>query len=337
LFDRFKSKSQNEEPELTSLNLKTEVPARPSQGQNPQAPPAPPPGPCVQVSLSLEGNFNFYKELRRRREEFVASGVKLDAVFYLVFPQQGHTLTLSTPDGKRTILYLFTSKIMADGYLARRKLGAVAAGCRVSSLGEQVEKWATAGINAYGLNACAKCANAAVGPLSDLQSEQKFQDCWSLDAMNRRLFAETALRFWQQNMKDVAGYRKALEGIRDHVDPGCPYIHMLIAAIAGMQGDKESAAGAIQWLDRFGPPFTGKLNAETIMQATPEGWTGSAAEGMLGLYGAYGLANVPMKPLGPEDPRARARTFAPRPNAVHLSVLLRRDGSPDSHPRAFLS
>ncbi len=295
MFDRFKSKPQ--EPELTSLGLKTDAPKQPIEGQNPQPTPAPPPVPCVQVSLGLEGNFNFYKELRRRHEQFVATGAKLEAVFYLVLPQQGHTLTVSTPDGKSTILYLFTSKIMADGYLARRKLGAVAAGCRVSSLGEQVERWAVLGINAYGLNACAKCANAAVGPLTDLQSEQKFQDCWSLDAMNRRLFAETALRYWQQNMANVAGYRKALEGIRDHVDPGCPYLHMLIAAMAGMQGDKETAAGAIQWLDRFGPPFTGKLNAETIVPDKVETWSGALTEATLGLYGTYGLANVPMKPL----------------------------------------
>ncbi len=299
MFDRFKSKSQKDEPELTSLGLKTEAPPQPRVDQNPQAAPqpAPPPVPCVQVSLGLEGNLNFYKELRRRHEEFLASGVRLEAVFYLVFPQQGHTLTVSTPDGKRTILYLFTSRIMADGYLANRKLGAVAAGCRVSSLGEQVEKWAAAGINAYGLNACAKCANAAVGPLSDLQSEQKFQDCWSLDAMNRRLFAETTLRFWQQNMANVAGYRKALEGIRDHIDPGSPYIHMMIATLAGMQGDKETAAGAIQTLDRFGPPFTGKLNAETIVPGKAESWSSALSEAMLGLYGAYGLTNVPMKPL----------------------------------------
>lgn len=294
MFDRFKSKSQ--EPELTSLGLKTDAPTQPIQGQNPQSAPAP--VPCVQVSLGLEGNFNFYRELRRRHEQFVATGPKLDAVFYLVLPQQGHTLTVSTPDGKRTILYLFTSQIMADGFLAKRKLGAVAAGCRVPSLGEQVDKWTATGINAYGLNPCAKCANAAVGPLSDLHSEQKFQDCWTLDAMNRRLFAETALRHWQQNMKDVTGHRKALEGIRDHVDPGSPYIHMMIAVMAGMQGDKETAAGAIQTLDRFGPPFTGKLNAETIVPGKVETWSSALSEAMLGLYAVYGIVNVPMKPLG---------------------------------------
>lgn len=301
MFDRFKSKSQ--EPELTSLGLKSEAAARPSQDQNsqpaPNSKPAPatPPVPCVQVSLGLEGNFNFYKELRRKHEEFVATGVRLETVFYLVLPQQGHTLTVSTPDGKHTILHLFTSKIMADAYLANRKLGAVAAGCRVSSLGEQAEKWEAVGINAYGLNACAKCANAAMGPLRDLQSEQKFQDCWSLDAMNRRLFAETALRHWQQNKSNVPGYRKALEGIRDHIDPGSPYMHMMIATLAGMQGDKEAAAGAIQWLDRFGPPFTGKLNAETIVPGETESWSGALSEAMLGLYAAYGLVNVPTKPL----------------------------------------
>lgn len=308
MFDRFKSKPQ--EPELTSLGLKTEAtaqpsqgknpqtPAQPSPGQNPQASPPPPPVPCVQISLGLEGNFNFYKELRRRHEEFVRSGARLETVFYLVLPQQGHTLTVSTPDGKRTILYLFTSQIMADGFLARRKLGAVAAGCRVSSLGEQVEKWTAAGINAYALNPCAKCANAAIGPLSDLQSEQKFQDCWTLDAMNRRLFAETTLRFWQQKKADIPGHLKALEGIRDHVDPGSPYIHMMIATMAGMQGDKETAANAIQTLDRFGPPFTGKLNAETIVPGKVETWSEALSEAMLGLYGAYGLVNIPMKPLG---------------------------------------
>lgn len=307
MFDRFKSKADSG---LTSLDLRPEVPpsprppaqpkAQPSQAQAPPA--APPPGPCVQVSLGLEHNFNFYKDLRRRHEQFVAAGSKLEVVFYLVLPQQGHTLTVSTPDGKSTILYLFTSQIMADGYLAKRKLGAVAAGCRVSSLAEQVEKWEVLGINRYGLNACAKCANAAVGPLSDLQSEQKFYDCWSLDTVNRRLFAETTLRFWQQNMANP-GYRKALEGIRDHVDPSCPYLHMLIATMAGMQGDKEAAASAIKVLDRFGPPFTGKLNAETIEPGNVETWSNILSEATLGLYGTYGILNVPMKPL--EDLKTR--------------------------------
>jgi hypothetical protein len=305
MFDRFKPKPGKDESDLTSLDLRADAPPALKPGAPSNSPPAPaqnaaaPVVPCPQLGINLEASLTFYKEIRRRYEDFLKSEAKLEFVFYLVYPQQGHTLSVSSPDGKKTILFLFTSNMMADAYLAPRNLKVVTAGCRIEALAEQAEKWIASGINFYGLNPCSRCANAAIYPIGDLQSEEKFRECWALDAVNRRFFAETLLRIWQnQFAKDIPGYRRALDGLRDHIDPGNPYLHMLIAGLAGMQGDKPVMLAAIKRLDQFGPPFTGKLTENSIEPTKPETWTQPVSEGTTGLLASYGLLNLPMKPAG---------------------------------------
>jgi hypothetical protein len=302
MFDRFKSRSGKDESDLTSLDLRAEAPPVPKPGAPPNPSPnatqspAAPVIPCPQIGINLEGNLTFYKEVRRRHEEFLTLGGKVELVFYLVYPQQGHTLTVSTPDGKKTILFLFTSNMMADAYLAPRKLQAVTAGCRFEALAAQADKWIASGINFYGLNACARCSSATTYPISDLQSEEKLRESMGLDAVNRRFFGETLLRIWQnQSAKDIPGYRRALDGLRDHIDPANPYLHMLIAGLAGMQGDTQGMVAAIKRLDQFGPPFKGKLTEKSIDPTKPETWT-SVTEATAGLLASYGILNLPMKP-----------------------------------------
>lgn len=306
MFDRFKSKAdKSEDSSLTSLGLRSDAPpsvAKPGAAPNPpgeQAKPTPPAVNCPRLILSAEDALNYHKEIRKRHDAFVQGGSKPDFIFYLVFPQQGHSYSVSTADGTKTILLLFSSTIMANAYIEARNLKAVAAACRFESIPQQAEKWLVSGINFYALNPCVKCSNAGIFPSSDLQSSEVFREAWGLDAVNRRYYGEILLRLWNQSVSaNPAASRKTLEGFRDHIDPCTPYLYLMLAALAGMAGDRPAVAEAIKRLDRFGPPFTGKLKEDSIVPGQVETWSGTVSEAWIGLLASYGILNVPMKPAG---------------------------------------
>src|ERR1700722_1916745 len=122
VFDRFRPNSgKSPKAEITSLGLgtqplsseavavpvvqpgaKQETPAQPKPAAGSSTPAAPSPAPvqqCLQFGLNPEGMLSVCNGFRRRFDEWQKSGQKPAAIFYLVFPQQGHPLSTSTKDG----------------------------------------------------------------------------------------------------------------------------------------------------------------------------------------------------------------------------------------------
>src|SRR5277367_1837602 len=100
MFESFNPKDNK----LVSLDLGTPAPRR--------APPAPAPVPevkteakpqvpqvCVAFTLTLEGMFGYFTGAHSKFEDIVRSGQKPEVLFYIVFPQQGLTHSLTTSDG----------------------------------------------------------------------------------------------------------------------------------------------------------------------------------------------------------------------------------------------
>jgi hypothetical protein len=238
------------------------------------------------------------KDFRRRSDEWFKSGHKPQVVLYPVFPQQGHTFTVSTKDGKKTILPLFGSTWIAKAYLTGRGLQAVTGACPLGALADQADKWIAAGINCYTLNPCFRCGNATLYPIAELQSEEQFLQTWGLDAITRRLFAEIIVRNCQaQFASNPKAVRDSLERVRDHLDSGVPYLHWVIAVLAGMAGDMPAKAAAVQRLGEFGPDFADKLKGTASFDPQESGaHITTMPEAMLGLLASYGILNLPMKP-----------------------------------------
>jgi hypothetical protein len=285
MFDNYTPKAKK----LISLDLGTPPPRPAPSAQTPAVAPKPEAKPaaaqvCVAQMATLEGAFAHFTGARRKFEEIVKNDLKPEILFYIVFPQQGLTHSLTTTDGLKTIVSIFTSKVMAEAYIAARKLGAVAAACPLENLPRQAEQWIASGINSYAPNACCRCTSLSIFPISELQSEDLFISTWRLDFANRRHFAEVYGRntaaVLGTNMKQA---RVWLEGIRDHIDPANPYLHWTIAILAGVVGDMEANAASIKRLDAFGPPFTGKLQGTSFDPTVPGSQLSTMAEAALGL------------------------------------------------------
>jgi len=302
LFDRFKPKSSNGgDPGITSLDLRiappsaAQSPPRAATAPAPQPAPKPvqPVPPCAQLTLTLEGAHMYFAGAFLKIQELQKTGAKPELLHYLVYPQQGHTFSVTTSDGSRTILPLFTSKLMANAYLAAKKIGAVAAVCRLENLPTLAEKWAAAGMNFYAFNICCRCASLILHPIAELQSEESVVNRWRNDAAHRRQFAET----FGRNAYNVIGSnpkaaRTWFEAMRDHIDPANPYLHWVIAVLAGMAGDMDANAASIKRLEEFGPPFIGKLQG-TSFDATQAGSQMSTmAEAMVGLGASLGILDL---------------------------------------------
>ena len=54
-------------------------------------------------------------------KRWVRIGLKPEVLFYVVFPQQGLTHSITTADGLKTIVLIFTLKAMADAYISAKE------------------------------------------------------------------------------------------------------------------------------------------------------------------------------------------------------------------------
>jgi hypothetical protein len=95
--------------------------------------------------------------------------------------------------------------------------------------------------------------------------------------------------------------RASLEYLRDHFDAGNPYVHWMIAVLAGMDGDMKANAESIAQMEQFGPPFVGKLQG-TSFDMSPGSQFATFPEAMMGLLLSYKCMNVEKLAQKPATP-----------------------------------
>ena len=71
--------------------------------------------------------------------------------------------------------------------------------------------------------------------------------------------------------------RATLEILRDHVAYDVPYVHWLIALIAGVQGDENTKAAALACLMDFGPDVASQMSV-TEGNVDDKAWTEAMAK-----------------------------------------------------------
>lgn len=98
--------------------------------------------------------------------------------------------------------------------------------------------------------------------------------------------------------------RASLEYLRDHFDAFNPYVHWMIAVLAGMEGDMKANAESIAKLEQFGPPFVGKLQG-TSFDMSPGSQFATFPEATMGLLLSYKCLDLEkLKNKPPVQPEA---------------------------------
>jgi hypothetical protein len=317
MFDRFKSKTDKSEGDLTSLHLGAEAAApQPVTGQQGSAgkpqelPPDGGPGKaaaagptqqpvigCPAMMFTLQAAGAYAAAVQQHYEELKKSEQRPALIFYLAYPQQGHPVSVTTTDGSKTILLLFRSTPGAKAYAAARAPGSVVAACKLEALPEQEERWEAAGLNFFALDPCSRCQGMSIAMMGRLRAEDEFLHSWNLETATRRVFGQMFLRNWQANMAKTNLTNAAiLQGFRDHVDPGNAHLNLLIAGCAGMNSDKARVVDARTRLADFGPEFAGMVPEEIPGPGDMNTWTPLLTGGMVPLMAGYGVIQIPAKP-----------------------------------------
>lgn len=170
MFDDFlRGLSQSEKSPLTTLDLKT--PAPPPKPEAPAQGSATPAQRCSVMYFKDEAQkAAVIADLKKGLAEWIESGERPINIYFGVFPQQGLPISLTSPDGKLTILHLFDTPFAARYAFEKLKVTPQVAGCRFSAIPEKAEKWGAAGINSFSITTCRLCGPRNVHRIENLLS-----------------------------------------------------------------------------------------------------------------------------------------------------------------------
>jgi hypothetical protein len=228
-----------------------------------------------------EANPEAVKEVARRAKQMIESGVSPDSV-YLCKVQQG-TLTFQYDRAQKPALLLFTTPWAAVDYLRAAEVTGTVGGIKCDVLPGYAQGW-TKGADNFVLNRCPRCNIMLLNQIHVLQDKESFRKMWAVVQAGKIFRAQVQIQAAGRLMakpETLGQARAALEMVRDHIDCGVPYLHQLMALLAGTQQDAAAKTEAINRLNEFGTQFAGKG------EFSPE----NLAEATVGLYAAYGMLN----------------------------------------------
>lgn len=284
---KFFSSQKSQEKGLTSLNLQSDSPPKreaPSSSASEDFAKA-----CAAFEARYRGSPK-QKEIDRRVNKILNSGVVPEHIFYGVIPAENQVIVMMPPGTEHRTLMLFSSGFIATDYLRANRLTAVVGMFKPSALATLAESWKASGVDSYSFNRCPRCTPLSfICPKDGLLTEKELRLMWAVSVALKGYRGEMIVReFLATDTTEMAKRRALLESIRDHVDYGIPYVHWLIGMIAGMQGDDAAREGSIARLSEFGPQFWGKIIVAKDA-ADMEAWGKSMIDAHFGLLGTYGL------------------------------------------------
>ena len=290
--DLFKPKRSNQD--FTSLNLET--PAQKAPADQPAAVPKVPG--ISEARMAVLCSQPMREEVQRRAKLLRESEHVPKVFFYLVEPTKG-ILILLKHETQKPIL-LFSSPFFAQDYLQFSKLNVAIAGVPMESFATTAQKWRANGVDSLVIDRCPRCPVATVvSPQSAMNWDQLIL-MWSIERGIKNWRAEGLIRhFLSLKGENMQGEMRAtLEMLRDHVDCAVPYVHLLIAMLAGMQKDEPGRLAATARLEQFGPNFKGRTGPIELNPETGKEWADSWGRAMIGLLGTYGMLKLQQNPGG---------------------------------------
>ena len=161
----------------------------------------------------------------------------------------------------------------------------------MDQLAGAAEQWRAMGVDSFIMNRCPRCpTHNLVLPKGKVISRDEIDNCWAVSKAIRDWRGEAMVRAFMavKGTHVLPQQRAILETLRDHVDYCIPYVHWLIAMIAGAQGDEAARVSATLLMQEFGPDF---LASDTLRGVPPDYavWRDSLGRAYLGLLGTFGM------------------------------------------------
>ncbi len=245
--------------------------------------------------------------LKQRTQELMASGDLPKAIYFLRGGPDQSVLTFSNKGTPRhTSVAIFGSPMMADFYGQATKMPFAIHQVRLDEFTPLAEQWRDSGIDSFVFNLSPKGPiHNTMTPNDKLITREQLVFAWASARVIRNFQAQTKLREFLNKEKhpqpaapeSLKAQRLALESLRDFGAFDVPFVHWVIALIAGMQEDEPARLEATAILERFGPSFAGKT-ARLVNADDGPAWLESWTKATFGLYCEFQMLNGPDgKPL----------------------------------------
>ena len=310
MFDFLKSGRGRQE--LTSLNLDT--PAKiPSQNQStPSVSPSEAPSPAAASAPSsavqeymrkfsaAARDSGVMEEIGRRTRELLASGQKPELICFLRDRGSHNPVALLVKEPPRNCLLLFNSPLLAHFYARTQQMPFEVTAVKLEEIEPLAQDWRKRGFNAFILDLSPKAPVFNMMTMKDdLITAEQLMFAWANGRTIRNWQAQRQLAEFYSGQNTSAAspetlqrQRAALESLRDFGSFDVPFVHWMIALIAGMQGDEAGRLAATATLESFGPDFVGKtarLEGDEGLKA----WAHSWSTATIGLLAEYGMLKAP--------------------------------------------
>jgi hypothetical protein len=273
-------KSRNGSSELTSLNLEAPAAADRQAATNSPQPAKPSVDPRIQAVIS------------QRTSELVKSGKHPEAVFFLINPATRYPIIIRGEKITSKPALLFSSAANARFFMQERSLKVEMMGVAFDHVAQMAEDLRAFKVDSFIMDQHPKDSSYRVHSITDgLISREQILSSWAFSRTLRNLNAQQILRpilaspgFGSPETQKKL--RQALELMQSIGAYEVPFLHWMIALIAGMQHDELGRLEATADLEAFGPDFVGRtLPIENYED--PAGWIRNWTEAQVGLMAEF--------------------------------------------------
>jgi hypothetical protein len=235
------------------------------------------------------------EEINRGIKQLLDSGKHPEAVFFGGNPQTGAHMVFRNQSPVFQAIPLFSSPLLVKDYLKATGTGSPTEmqvlGINMDSLPQVAEQWRSHGIDSFFFNRCPRCPILQpISPQDKLITKKQLTFMWATNMAIRNWRAAKLVREYLGYQGDdaIQSKRATLGLLRDHVAYDNPYIHWLIALIAGIQGDRAAQSAAIETLKEFGPRVLNEMPFADGSKCD-EAWVDAMAKAHVGLLASFGL------------------------------------------------
>ena len=242
------------------------------------------------------------EEIGRGVKQLLDSGRYPEAVFWGAILKRGAHIVFRNQSPVFQAIPLFSSPLLVNDYLKATGTPAdmQVLGMNIDSLPQVAEQWRAGGIDSFFFNRCPRFPIVQpISPQDRLITKKQLTFVWATNMTIRNWRAAKLVREYLGYKGDDAmqAKRATLELLRDHVAYDNPYIHWLIALIAGIQGDKAAQSAAVETLKEFGPGVASEMPVADGSKCD-EAWVDAMAKAHVGLLAAFGL--LQLQPTQPQ-------------------------------------
>jgi hypothetical protein len=256
----FFKKSNDAQNDLTSLKL-----------DPPSLRPAPPPETAAALPHPNQSNGplaqdpRLQAEINRRSLELTKSGKHPEVILYLFNPVERVPVSLNGTNPPSRSAVLFSSAAAAHFFKREKKLAIEVGGIAFNEFPRLAEDLHARGFDSFVMDLSPRSPMTNVlRPEKKLITTEQVTFAWAVARTVRNFQAQRILRPLLFNNPQFATpenlmkLREALEVVRGAGGFDVPFVHWMIALIAGMQHDEAARLAATADLEPFGSEWVGK-------------------------------------------------------------------------------